>query len=286
VRKYFERTPPPAHKRNAVLVLSLACIGVMSAAGMLVTHHSSLALGTALLTLVPLAQGVRLMATYRHQYAAAEPKPTDALMDELLSADLRRAADRALQRLGITLDELELRSRDVDPLARGGSRRLADQGRGAIAVFGPTPHAVGRIGLDRKWRFATYRIMVICPTGHHLGIYQCDLDLATGRRYRERTDEYHYDDVVAIRTTTTAAPDLTIGVLDASALHRMWLRGTLYRQLQIIVSSGDRSSIIVGITDEDERGNNIPLQESGIDAVIEAVRRTLRTKKGGIVPST
>jgi hypothetical protein len=76
-----------------------------------------------------------------------------------------------------------------------------------------------------------------------------------------------------------------INVLDASAHHRVSFGGTLHREFQIIVSSGDRSSIIVGIKDEDEPGETVLLQESGIEAVTEAVRRMLRVKKGGVAPS-
>jgi hypothetical protein len=286
VRRYFTRTPPRSHKRNGILVLSLGGVGVTGVVTLLIlTSQWTAAILIGVLALGFVGQGLRLLADYRRHYAEAEPKPTDTQMDELLGDDIRDAADRALRRLGLTLDELELRSRDIDPLSRNGYRRLADQGRGPIPVFGPTPHARGRIGFDGKWRFASYRIMVICPTGHHLGIYTCDLDSASGQRHHERTDEYHYDDVVAVRTTTTTTPEIAIRVLDASARHRIALGGPLHRRFQIIVSSGDRSSIIVGIEDENESGGTVPLQESGIDAVIEAVRRILRVKKGGIAPS-
>jgi hypothetical protein len=70
------------------------------------------------------------LAAYRRRYTAAEPKPTDAQMDQLLREDIRRVAERALERLRLTFDELELRSKDVDPLTAGAPRRLADQGRG------------------------------------------------------------------------------------------------------------------------------------------------------------
>jgi hypothetical protein len=57
----------------------------------------------------------------------------------------------------------------------------------------------------------------------------------------------------------------------------------MYRTFEVIVSSGDRSSIVVGIKDEDEDAGPFRLQESGIDSVIHAVRRMLREKKGGAV---
>ncbi|GAA0928353.1 hypothetical protein [Pseudonocardia zijingensis] len=279
-------TPPRSDKRNGILVAGLGIVGVGNA-GALVGLTDQWAAGVVIggVALGFVGQGLRLLSVYRRRVEAAEPKPTDAHMDALLGDDIRDTADRALLALGITLDELALRSRDVDPLTKGGHRRLADQGRGPIPVFGPTPFTLGRIGHDGKWRFARYRIMVICPTGHNLGIYTCDLDSTTGHRLHERTDEYHYDDVVAVRTTTTTTPDIAIRVLDATAQNRVALGSPLHRQFQIIVSSGDRGSIIVGIEDEHESGQTVPLQESGIEAVIEAVRRILRVKKGGIAPS-
>lgn len=284
VRKYFKKTPDSSEERNAIRILILGGTAAIAAVVVLVTGSWFVGAAVGLLALLALSQGLMQRANYLRRYAAAEPKPTDAQMDRLLREDIRRAAVRALQRLGLTLDELELRSRDVDPLALGGRQRLADQGRGPIAVFGPTAHAQGRIGIDRKWRFARYDIMVICPAGHNLGIYECVLDLASGRRRDEETNEYHYADVVAVRTTTTGTPEVTIDVLDPSAQHHISLGGTLHREFQIIVSSGDRSSIIVGIKDEDEPGDIVLLQESGIESVIEAVRRMLRAKKGGVVP--
>lgn len=285
VRKYFRKTPDSSEERNAIRIMILAGAAAVAAVVVLMNGPWFVGVAVGLLALVALSQGLMQRANYRRRYAAAEPKPTDAQMDQLLREDIRRAASRALQRLGLTLDELELRSRDVDPLAVGRHQRLADQGRGPIAVFGPTAQARGRIGIDRKWRFTSYDIMVICPTGHHLGIYECVLNLDSGRRREEETNEYHYADVVAVRTTTTATPEVAINVLDPTAHHQIMLGGTLHREFQIIVSSGDRSSIIVGIKDDDEPGEAVLLQESGIEAVIEAVRRMLRVKKGGVVPS-
>jgi hypothetical protein len=285
VRKYFRKTPDSSEERNAIRLMILGAAVAIAAVVILMIGPQLVGIAIGLLALVALSQGLMQRANYLRKYAAAEPKPSDSQMDQLLRDDIRRAAGRALKRLGLTLDELELRSHDVDPLAVGGHQRLADQGRGPIAVFGPTAQAQGRIGIDRKWRFTRYDIMVICPTGHHLGIYECVLDLASGRRRDEETNEYHYADVVAVRTTTTATPEVAINVLDPSAHRRISLGGALHREFQIIVSSGDRSSIIVGIKDDDEPGEVVLLQESGIESVIEAVRRMLRAKKGGVVPT-
>jgi hypothetical protein len=285
VRRYFRRTPDPDDERRALLLLNLAGLAVLLAAALLLVGPWPAAAVTGLVGLVVLAQGLMQRSSYRRRYAAAEPKPTDAQLDELLREDLHRASERALQRLGLVREDLELRSHDVGGPAGSRVRRLADQGSGPIAVFGPHAQAQARAGADRTWRFATYDVMVICPTAHHLGIYECVLDMASGRRRDEETHEYHYADVVAVRTTTTARPEVAINLLDVTAHHRISLGRTLQREFQVVVSSGDRSSIIVGIVDEDEPRDAALLPDSGVESVLHAVRRVLRVKKGGVIPS-
>jgi hypothetical protein len=232
-----------------------------------------------------LLQGLAGRADFRRRHKAAEPKPPDAQIDALLRDDLERTADRALHRLGLTRADLELRSQDVGHVASDGTLRLAGRDRDPVWVFGPAPQGRARIGADRKWRFTTYSIMVICPAAHHLGIYECELDLASGARSKEETHEYHYADVVGVRTTTASAPELAVDVLDATGQHRSFIDRGYHRDFQIVASSGDRSSIIVGLRREDDRDDSVLLRESGYEQVIDAVRRTLRGKKGGIDPA-
>jgi hypothetical protein len=61
----------------------------------------------------------------------------------------------------------------------------------------------------------------------------------------------------------------------AVPLHR-----TMTREFEFVVSSGDRSTIVVGIRDDERLDHQLVLQESGIDHVTAAVRRMLRAKKG------
>jgi hypothetical protein len=285
VDRYFMETPSPREEIIAERLLWVAAVFGALAIVMLVLGMPILAACAGVISGIMLLQGIEQRLSYQRRFAKAEPKPSDEQMDDLLRADIRRAADRALQRLGLTRDELELRSYDVDPLAERGGKRLADQGRGPITVFGPANETRAMNGRDRKWRFSRYEIMVICPTGHHLGIYGCVLELATGRRRNEETREYHYEDVVAVGTITRASGD--IDILVRGEKHGFAILGrTLVRTFEVVVSSGDRSSIVVGIKDDDADDREyVELQESGIDRVIEAVRRMLREKKGGIAPS-
>lgn len=282
VKKYFASTPDPGVETTAHrLLLGAGAFGLLAAA-MLLTGVPVAAAAALLLGLFVLQQGLQQRAVYRRSYARAEPKPSDAQMDALLQDDLRRASGRALVRLGLTQDDLALRSVDVDPLAgRPGHRRLADQGRGPVTVFGPAQNVRGRTGIDSVVRFTAYDVMVICLTERHLGIYECTLDLASGRLRNEETREYHYEDVVAVVTTTSSSPATTVELIDRYSTRPFLLTRAAYRTFEVIASSGDRSAIVVGIRDEDAPGAAIRLQESGIDNVIAAVREMLRKKKGG-----
>jgi len=291
VKKYFTPAPDPRDEVRAERLLRLSAaaglVSLASVAGGLWFGGLWFVVGAVGLVAAGLvaAQGVQQKAAYRRQWDRAEPKPSDSQMDMLLRDDISRAANRAMQRLGLTRDELELHSRDVDPLALEGKPRLAEQGRGPITVFGPADGAFAADGIDRKLRFTAYRIMAICPTGHHLGIYECVLDMKSGRRRNEETHEYHYTDVVAVATMTRDSGEVGIRIEDLAGVRSANFGRTLLRTFEVIVSSGDRSSIVVGIRDEDEDGDTFRLQESGIDSVIEAVRRMLREKKGGAVSS-
>jgi hypothetical protein len=280
VRKYFAVTPleRDLYWARALLGIAVACL--LLAITLLVLARPGVAALAGIVSIVAAQQGVEQRNRYWMRWNRAEPKPSDAQMDDLIRSDLRRAAERALDRLGLTRDELELRSFDVDPLRAG--PRLADQGQGPITVFGPADGVlVARRGVDRTWRFTSYDIMVICPTGHHLGIYECRLDMASGRKRNEETREYHYDDVVAVGTATRGTSEVAF---ETPSQYRLILGRALVRSFEVIVSSGDRSSIVVGIKDEEEPDNSFELQESGIDKVIYAVRRMLREKKGKVGP--
>jgi hypothetical protein len=285
VRKYFRVTPDAAEETSAIHMIWAGIGGILGAAALLIAGFPVYALLAAGLGAIAAIHGRVSPSSYRRRYKAAEPKPADTEMDRMLHEDLADAARRAMDRLDVTLDELELHSYEVDRWAQiRGSRRLADQGRGPLVVFGPAGGSRGRRGVDRVWRFTSYEVMVICPTGHHLAIYECTLDFVTGRRKDEDTHEYHYPDVVAV-TTKTRVPEGFQLILPGGGSGEVEFRRTMTREFQIVVSSGDRSSIVVEIRDDDRPEQEFKLQESGIDRVIAAVRRMLREKKGGAPPT-
>jgi hypothetical protein len=284
VEKYFRRTPDQHSRTLAIIFISVSIVGGLLA--IIVFAGGGRFLGFLLLAVSGYGgyRGIRRMVDYNDEYAAAEPKPSDEEMDDLLAEDLTGVRKQAMQRLGLTLDELELPSEEWDPvanLARGNPLIGDRQKRGPMVIFGPAFPTLSAVGRDGFWRFAAYEVMVICPTGYHLGLYRARIDFLTGGLDREETQEYHYNDVVAVSTRTT--PDQEVNSLDLREGKPIHFAKAVLREFEVVVSSGDRSAIVVGIQNEERPEEQSKLQPSGIDGVIPSVRRMLKEKKGGAV---
>lgn len=215
-------------------------------------------------------------------------------MDDLLAGDLAKVREHAIRRLGLTLDELELFPQQWDPVANlaHGNPSIDQQQKRPWLVFGPEVRgfsfgpkvrAFSTVGRDGFCRFVAYDVMVICPTGYHLALYQCTIDFLTGGLRNEQTREFHYADVVSVSTTTRSDQELPFQPLDLRGDTSVNFEKALFRDFEIVVSSGDRSKIVVGIQDEAQPDKQAALQPSGIEEVISSVRRMLKEKKGGVV---
>jgi hypothetical protein len=201
-------------------------------------------------------------------------------MNELLQVSLNAAAERAMKRLDLSRADLALTSEEADPDgAASDTPRLAEQGSGPLTIFGPIlDPRKQRIGRDRVWRFRSYEVMVICPTKHHLGIYECSLDMRTGALGKEEVREYYYSDVIMVSLVNKPSE---IALESRNRDGSVVFRGTaILDELQVVVASGDRSEIIAGITERDSVGRAIRLQESRLDQVVASLRVLLRSKKG------
>lgn len=211
-------------------------------------------------------------------------KPSDEEMDHLLAVDLTRVREQAIKRLGLTLDELELPSEEWDPVAnsaRGNPLIGGQRKRRPMIVFGPALPTLSAVGRDSVWRFGAYDVMAICPTGYHLALYRARIDFPMGSFDREETQEYHYNDVVAVSARTTL--DQEFNSLDLRGGKPIHFAKAVFREFEVVVSSGDRSAIVVGIQNEERPEEQSKLQPSGIDDIIPSVRRILKEKKGGAV---
>jgi hypothetical protein len=281
VDRYFRPTPD-TKDRTVALTLLQAGGGVCLLAVAILAVQLPIALAAAVLLLgvVVVLQGWERLARYNREFTAADGKPTDGEMDGYLQADLKKIAQHALRRLDLHERDLELTSEEVDPT---GGRRLAEQGSGPVTVFGPVLTSSKCIGLDEVWRFGAYDVMVICPTAYHVGIFECTLDIRTGGRRSEEVREYHYADVVMVSLVNNPPADLSLNPLDRAGRLRSRITRAVLCELQIAVSSGDRSSIVVGITGKEAPQRTVRLQESGLDRVVATLRRRLREKKSQVL---
>jgi hypothetical protein len=283
IEKYFHTTPKESDRNIALALLcgggGLVVLGLL----MFASSHGFFGFLFLVGGGYALYKGGIRKTAYDRALEAAEPKPSGAEMDRLLHSDLGKIERSAMEQLNLTSEDLELSETVADPFASlaGGSSREDRTGRRPLVVFGPAVAGRFAIGADEVWRCSKYEVMVICPTGYHLAIYRCMIDFLTGGLRSIETQEYHYSDVVAVSTSTTAAPDLVLDILSVLDDEQVRFATTLLREFQIVVSSGDRSKVVVGISDEQNPEQSATLQDSGINRVIDVVRKLLRDKKGG-----
>lgn len=280
LEKYFHPTPKESLRLTATLLLAAGGAGLLL--GLILMNGQRFAAVLCWIAGVyALVRGFQRKSRYDSAYQKAEPKPTGQEMDHILATDLQQIEKRAMHRLGITPDHLEVGAQTWDPVAALLAGGPVERGeRRPLVLYGPQLSGFA-IGDDDVWRFKEYEVMVVCPTVHHLAIYHCSLNFLTGGLSMENTEEYQYNHVVAVSTRTTPIPD------DIS-LERLNTRRTegeeqevrfarvLRRRLEVSVSNGQSMGVTVGISDEKDTARTARLQSTGIDEVTGSIRRVLR----------
>jgi len=266
VPKYFKKAPEqPGHGKSIVLMVLgglFALIGIIAGSSSSGGGSSS-CVGCGLFGgLVPFLVGAVMYSNenseYKKKYDEAEPKPTDAQMDAWLAEDIARVKGESLRKLDL-LPEQVLGKPD-DP----------------IVVVGPANEAKWAIGKDGIIRFSFYDILVVYLTSYHLAAYQCILDLATGTRRSESTQEYHYTDVVAV-STRTAGSGLIAVMVDGTKKEV-----ASYQKFALSVASGEKIEVAVFFPQLEDIIGKGKLAPTGADKAISAIRAMLREKKGGV----
>ncbi|WP_328495159.1 hypothetical protein OHS59_22265 [Streptomyces sp. NBC_00414] len=280
VEKYFH--PTPEQSLDQIATALLVGGGVLVLVG-LITMSGNTFVGVLLMAggIWAAIRGGQKKKEYGEAYEKAEPKPSDREMDRLLAGDLKIIEDRAMRRLGITADHLEIGAESWDPVMAllGGSPAERPKKR-PLVLYGPKFSGFG-IGDDGVWRFKEYEVLVVCPALHHLALFHCTLDFLSGGLSKEDTEEYQYNHVVAVSTRTTPAPDhVSLDELNTRAPDDDTVRFSKVqrRRLEVSVSNGQSMGVTVGITDEDDSSKKARLQSSGIDEVIGSIRRVLRDR--------
>jgi hypothetical protein len=205
-------------------------------------------------------------------------RPADAQMDLWLREDLAGLQPRALAKANLDTSELV---------------------RDNVVVIGLRFHHLGGAefgfcrGGDGRARFTPVDTTVINFTEHQLVIYQCVLDLTTGKPLNECVDEYFYNDVVSVATRAEAFTyELTdldrrlhsrIPKLKESAVNgKIQLNGA---EAFILATSGGTFLRVVlndPVVIQGLGGGELPLEFA--EQAVQAVRKMLREKKAGALP--
>ncbi|MFR9803033.1 hypothetical protein ACL02T_12115 [Pseudonocardia sp. RS010] len=212
VRRYFRPSPPPEQGRRAIRYAQFGGLGLLLAGAQLAVGMAGWSAAFAGVGLVLLLSGFTLYRTHCFAVRHADAKPSGRHLDRTLDADLRKAMTQALERFGLTGEDLILHAGPVHlPNAR-----VVERGPGDPLVFaGPAPGARHRPNSeDRIRRFTAYSVAIVCSAKHHLAVLTFELDLATGAHKNVDTHEYHYDHIAAVNTSTRPARELLGGDID------------------------------------------------------------------------
>jgi len=184
-------------------------------------------------------------------------------------------------------DMANLRKRAVEKSSLDPSELL----REPVVVTGPRLRGLGgaqfgiRRGKDQQIRFTPIDTTIINFTEHQLVLFQCALDLTTGKALNESVDEYFYKDVVSAATQSRSYTcDLNKkALLQFPHAKKAMVNGRLQlnsAETFVLTTSGG-TSIEVVLSDpmlaESLGGGQIPTQPA--DQAVQAVRKMLREKK-------
>ncbi|MCX4974437.1 MULTISPECIES: hypothetical protein [unclassified Streptomyces] len=292
IARYFVDPPNPADLKAAQLKMAFGGGGLVLGVVLLAAGGDASFLGAVGLVVgfILGVKGWNAKRAYDAAYALAMPRPSDAEIDQLIATDAFSIVNRSLPQLGLTPADL-VTPRGVtgsggasfdDIAANSGPQSgVGGPGDNQMVVWGPAFPCNSAFGDDGRMRYSKYEFMVICPTHYLLAIYRCELDLYSGQLKSEQTHEYHYQDVVAVRTASVPLHRGGITIQPRASQRAAFARFDTVRQMQIVVSSGDRTSVTLRVSSAADVtvDSNDPLD---FPQVLERVRATLREKKGGV----
>ncbi|WP_405925575.1 hypothetical protein [Streptomyces sp. NBC_00035] len=292
IARYFVDPPNPADLKAAQLKMAFGGGGLVLGVVLLAAGGDATFLGVVGLVVgfILGVKGWNAKRAYDAAYALAMPRPSDAEIDQLIATDAFSIVNRSLPQLGLTPADL-VTPRGVtgsggasfdDIAANSGPQSgVGGPGDNQMVVWGPAFPCNSAFGDDGRMRYSKYEFMVICPTHYLLAIYRCELDLYSGQLKSEQTHEYHYQDVVAVRTASVPLHRGGITIQPRASQRAAFARFDTVRQMQIVVSSGDRTSVTLRVSSAADVtvDSNDPLD---FPQVLERVRATLREKKGGV----
>ncbi len=181
---------------------------------------------------------------------------TDAQVDEWFAQDAKNIIQQSLDKLGMVKEQLV-----KDPLLITGPILWTTTGI-------PTTDLLWKKGKDGIVRFAINRVTIVQLTDQLLGAYACDFNFLKNVTLNERTDEYHYRDVVSVSTQEIATSyTLPTGIKMVAA-----------QAFRLAVSSGDHIDVTINAA-ELAKITQGTIPTTGAEKAVAAIRAMLREKK-------
>lgn len=200
-------------------------------------------------------------------YDAAQKRVTDSEFDAIRQKAFAMLHCVAMEKLGV--DEGDT-VRDNE-LVWG--PRYYDRGD-AILIF--------KEGDDGVVRYSLYNIVVLVFTKKHLAMYQCALDMQTGNRLNECTEEFFYKDVVSVgtgtKTNTLLEEDETFTFIGKKSSQVVISQKNAWESFELRNAGG--GVIYVPIRSDavlKQMGGRF--EESQVDRIVNSMRAILRDKK-------
>lgn len=165
----------------------------------------------------------------------------------------------------------------------------SDTTRDAVKIVGPRYYRRGgaelifKRGEDNIVRYSLLNIVILNFTKKHLALYRCALDLQTGNRLNEETEEFFYQDVVAVKTytgtNTLLSDEETFTVISGESGNTVSItQKTEWETFELRNSGGGTIEIpIEANTLLKHMGGKF--EESEIDKIVNSIRAVLRDKK-------
>jgi hypothetical protein len=196
--------------------------------------------------------------SFQKAWRYAEPKPSDAQMNDWLSNDLVLIVQQGERRLSLPQSE------------RGDVFTLVGPGLNADPL--------ARLGRDGALRFSRYRVLISFMGETRMSTYECDLNMEDGAISKDETKEYHLRDIDGVETQTET---VTINFQDAANLISMLSnrthirRGLIDIQRLRVVVSGRRAIDMAVRADAPEQAAP-GLARPSLDEIVAGLRMRLR----------
>jgi hypothetical protein len=312
VRRYFAIIPPEPTKPRYALAWSLIGSGstfaVLPCAGLYVT--TKWYVGIALLVLMYCTSAALLFAgvlvardcqdrrrRIRERevaIAASVPQPTEAELDRWLKHDVDDAIRRGAERHRI---DIELGTANaglvIEPQAIVGISKLtgpysvqryvrdAESPSGYRATIEKRPLARSRVGLDSRLRSSHYHILVLFLTERRIGVFECDIDLASRRGIAEATHSFSYDDVVTMssRRLSSADGQQAVNILVDPAGRSETIHGDNRFFLSLVNGHNIEVSTAVTQTIGSDKASSIAWHNDGVQRSIERMVWALKDNR-------